>query len=55
VATQEPVGQCWAAVPPARWPGTGTPERAALEQTWKQPFGDRINEVVFIGQNLTKP
>ncbi|SDP77991.1 GTPase, G3E family [Rhodoferax sp. OV413] len=54
VATHEPVGQWWAAVPRARWPAPGTAERQALESHWTEPFGDRINEVVFIGQNMDR-
>jgi G3E family GTPase len=54
VATHEPVGQWWAAVPPARWPASGTPERMALEQTWQEPYGDRLNEVVFIGRDMDR-
>jgi G3E family GTPase len=54
VATHEPVGQWWAAVPRARWPAVGTPERQGIEKNWKEPHGDRINEVVFIGQNMDR-
>jgi len=54
VATHEPVGQWWAAVPRERWPAKGSPERMGIENNWKEPYGDRINEVVFIGQNLDR-
>lgn len=54
VATQEPVGQWWAAVPRSRWPEAGSPERQGIDRNWKEPFGDRINEVVFIGQNMDR-
>ncbi len=55
VATHEPVGQWWAAVPRERWPAAGSPERAGIRHNWKEPYGDRLNEVVFIGQNLDRP
>jgi G3E family GTPase len=54
VATHEPMGQWWAAVPRERWPAKGSPERAGIEKNWKEPYGDRINEVVFIGQNMDR-
>ncbi len=54
VATHEPVGQWWAAAPRERWPAEGTPARAGIEKNWKEPYGDRINEVVFIGTHLDR-
>jgi G3E family GTPase len=54
VATHEPVGQWWAAVPRARWPVAGSAERQGIDHNWKEPFGDRINEVVFIGQSMDR-
>jgi G3E family GTPase len=54
VATHEPVGQWWAAVPRERWPSKGTPQRLGIENNWKEPYGDRINEVVFIGTTMDR-
>lgn len=54
VATHEPVGQWWAAAPRERWPAKGTPARAGIEKNWKEPYGDRINEVVFIGTHMDR-
>ncbi len=54
VATHEPMGQWWAAVPHARWPAPGTPEREGIRDNWKEPYGDRINEVVFIGAQMDR-
>ena len=54
VATNEPVGQWWAAVPKVRWPELGTPQRKGIEANWKEPYGDRLNEVVFIGSNMDR-
>ena len=54
VATHEPMGQWWAAVPQGRWPAKGTPQRDGIEKNWKEPYGDRINEVVFIGTHMDR-
>ena len=54
VATHEPMGQWWAAVPRERWPAKGTPQRLGIEKNWKEPYGDRINEVVFIGTTIDR-
>lgn len=44
-------GQWWAAVPPEHWPED--PEAvAALRAEWAEPYGDRRQELVFIGQNV---
>ena len=53
-ATHEPVGRWWAAAPRERWPAKGTPERRNLDARWKEPYGDRLNEVVFIGRNMDR-
>ncbi|MFL9876930.1 GTP-binding protein [Herbaspirillum rhizosphaerae] len=52
-ATLEPVGQWWAAAQD-RMPPRGSPQRAAIDATWEEPYGDRICEVVFIGQNMDR-
>jgi hypothetical protein len=44
------MGRWWAAAPKERWPAKGTPERAGIERNWKEPYGDRLNEIVFIGR-----
>jgi G3E family GTPase len=44
----EPVGQWWAAVPKARWPQDAT-QRALIQAKWQEPWGDRAQEIVFIG------
>jgi G3E family GTPase len=53
-ATHEPVGRWWASAPRERWPAKGTPQRQAIEARWKEPWGDRLNEVVFIGRHLDR-
>lgn len=50
-ASVEPVGRWWAAVPRNQWPAQGSQERSLIEQNWCKPYGDRINEVVFIGRH----
>ena len=53
-ATHEPVGRWWAHAAKDRWPPAGSAERTAIDQRWREPYGDRLNEVVFIGQNLNR-
>jgi G3E family GTPase len=53
-ATLEPVGQWWAAVPSDRLPPPGSEQRAAIDACWQLPYGDRINEVVFIGCDMDR-
>lgn len=53
-ATHEPVGRWWANAPRDRWPPKGSPQRKTIESRWQEPWGDRLNEVVFIGQNLER-
>lgn len=54
MSTHEPVGQWWANAPRSRWPALGTEARRALDKTWTEPWGDRINEVVFIGAGVER-
>lgn len=49
IASVEPVGQWWANQPQAAWPPMDRAERAQIDATWREPYGDRINELVFIG------
>ena len=44
----EPVGRWWAASPKARWP-QDTALRRQIEAKWQEPWGDRYQELVFIG------
>ena len=44
-------GMFWAAVPRSRWPDD--PDYLeSIEKTWVEPFGDKSEELVFIGQGL---
>jgi G3E family GTPase len=53
-ATIEPVGQWWAAAPTDRLPKVGSAEREAIDERWEAPYGDRLNELVFIGHNFNR-
>ena len=44
----EPVGRWWAASPKARWPQDAALRRQ-IEAKWQEPWGDRYQELVFIG------
>jgi G3E family GTPase len=53
-ANIEPVGFWWAATPRDRWPPHGDQERTLIESNWQEPYGDRVNEIVFIGRNINQ-
>lgn len=46
-----PIGTWWASVPRDRWP-TGDAVDAYLADHWREPFGDRRQEIVFIGAGI---
>jgi hypothetical protein len=46
------VGHWWAASRTEDLPPPGSAERRAIERRWQEPWGDRINEIVFIGIGL---
>ena len=51
VGRHEAAGFWWAAVPRERWPDD--PEwREGVRKLWRTPYGDRRQEIVFIGQNM---
>lgn len=53
IARYNMAGLFWHAVPAADWPQE--PElQDAIMQSWDEPFGDRRQELVFIGQQLDK-
>ena len=47
----EPVGLWWASVPKERWP-TDAESLAELRSGWSETYGDRYQELVFIGQDM---
>ena len=46
-----PSGRWWAEVPRAEWPGDTI---AAIKKQWQEPYGDRRQEMVLIGQNMDR-
>lgn len=53
VVSLECGGRWYAASPKAEWP-TDPDDLETLQRDWDQTYGDRGNELVFIGQNLDK-
>ncbi|MEL6978156.1 MAG: GTP-binding protein [Pseudomonadota bacterium] len=49
-----PLGTWWAAVPKERWPEHES-ARAYIERHWSEPWGDRRQELVFIGAGIDWP
>lgn len=49
-----PLGRWWASVPRERWPA-GEGIDAYLAEHWCEPFGDRRQELVFIGAGIDWP
>ena len=53
VSSVAPLGRWWAAVPQARWPQGGE-GLAAVRAQWSEPWGDRRQEIVFIGHGMDR-
>ena len=49
-----PIGTWWASVPQSRWPDDER-ARAYAKANWQEPFGDRRQEIVFIGAGIDWP
>jgi G3E family GTPase len=49
-----PIGTWWASVPRENWP-QGEGVDAYLNENWREPFGDRRQEIVFIGTGIDWP
>ncbi len=49
-----PLGTWWASVPSERWPES-TALRDYLDTHWEEPWGDRRQEIVFIGADIDWP
>lgn len=49
-----PLGTWWAAVPRDRWPDHDS-ARAYIAAHWQDPWGDRRQEIVFIGSGIDWP
>ena len=52
IAQHGAAGYFWSAVPRNEWPENTEQQQHILDH-WQEPFGDRRQELVFIGQNLT--
>ncbi|MEM1391080.1 MAG: GTP-binding protein [Pseudomonadota bacterium] len=50
----EPLGTWWASVPQETWPESDA-LRDYLQKHWKEPWGDRRQEIVFIGAEIDWP
>lgn len=49
-----PLGSWWASVPRSRWP-QGEAGEAMVAEHWVEPYGDRRQEIVFIGTEIDWP
>jgi len=49
----EPGGLWWAAMPKTEWP-LEKEQVDAILKNWKKPYGDRRQEIVFIGQHMNQ-
>jgi G3E family GTPase len=53
IMNHSPAGLWWASVPDEHWPDD--PEALAhIREKWQEPYGDRRQEIVFIGQHLNQ-
>ncbi len=48
IVRHEPAGVWWAATPKPNWPADED-WRAGVMRSWTEPYGDRRQELVFIG------
>ncbi|MGJ8627431.1 MAG: GTP-binding protein [Sulfitobacter sp.] len=51
LSTVKPLGNWWATVPRERWP-ENEGGKAYFAQHWQEPWGDRRQEIVFIGAGI---
>jgi len=51
LSSVQPIGTWWATVPKERWPDHASGQ-AYLDQHWVEPWGDRRQELVFIGSGI---
>lgn len=53
LSTISPLGNWWATVPESRWPDHED-GRAYIARHWQEPWGDRRQEIVFIGAHMDR-
>ena len=51
LSSVKPLGTWWASVPKERWPDHES-ARNYMQQHWQEPWGDRRQEIVFIGAGI---
>lgn len=49
----QPAGRWWAAIPREDWP-LDQESLSAIDESWEEPFGDRMQQLVFIGVDMDK-
>lgn len=54
LSSVKPIGTWWASVPEERWPDHAS-AREYMHQHWVEPWGDRRQELVFIGAGIDWP
>lgn len=54
LSSVKPLGTWWASVPKDRWPDHES-ARAYMASHWSEPWGDRRQEIVFIGAGINWP
>ncbi|MEM8578897.1 MAG: GTP-binding protein [Pseudomonadota bacterium] len=54
LSSVKPLGTWWASVPRERWPDHEG-ARQYLQNNWQEPWGDRRQEIVFIGAGIDWP
>ncbi|WFE91727.1 GTP-binding protein [Roseibium porphyridii] len=54
LSSVSPIGTWWASVPPSQWPQDPRAQ-AYARSNWVEPFGDRRQELVFIGSGIDWP
>ena len=54
LSSVKPLGTWWASVPKERWPDQPAAQ-AYMKQHWSEPWGDRRQEIVFIGTDIDWP
>ncbi len=54
LSTIDPLGTWWAAAPKERWP-EDEDVLSSIRENWQEPWGDRRQELVFIGSEIDWP